>query len=141
MTINKASGIDLALTLQKNKLDGTVFINTLKTNSEVTSLWTAPANASCSISEWYFSSGTTTDTTKLASSDVITIRLQQPGRTIPIDPLQIDLKYEAWDVLTESATMQIFIGTGDYKVLYGTPIKVTYTINCNLDLLSKLFTL
>jgi hypothetical protein len=128
--LNKVDG-DLVLPLQKNKLEGTVFILTLGSKSEVTSLWTAPANPGCSISEWYLSSGTTTDTTKLASTDVIAIRLQQPGRTIPIDPLQINLKYEKWDVLTEAATIQIFIGFGDYKVLYGTPIKVTYTINCH----------
>lgn len=124
--------------VQKNKLISGGYIETLKTSSQVVSMWSTPSNSSCSISEWYVSlEGTTAN---LSSADSNYARLQQPGPLL-IDPLVLNNQNTQWGNEYFKFNIQIYVGTNNYKTLYPNPALVEYDVGCWEEQLTTLFNL
>ena len=70
--VNATSSTPLAITMQKNKLNLTDYIYTLKTKQELLALWNTPVNATCAISSWFLSDPSSD--VELAATDPTYIR-------------------------------------------------------------------
>ena len=51
------------------------------------------------------------------------------------------MKYIGWNSLISTFNIQIRVGTGNYEVLYPSPLTVTVTLNCKEDTLGQMLTL
>jgi len=111
----------MSLTLQKNKPIDASMIYTLKSSTEVVEMWSKPADSTCDISEWYLSSAA--DTTTLASTHSNYIRFQRSGASL-IDDLKVCVEYLQWASIDSAVRIQIWVGTGEYRVLYQKSIEL-----------------